>query len=70
MTGQEFALLMARLSNQDATLQSIDGKVDGLVLKVEDHDHHIRAVRRVTRWGAGIAATGIGAWIIKLLGWK
>ena len=70
MTGHEFELLMARLCNQDETLRSIDGKVDGLVLKVEDHDHHVKTVRRVAKWGSTIAATGLGAWIVKWLGWK
>lgn len=70
MTGHEFELLMGRLSNQDAALKSIDSKLDSLVLVVDDHSHYIAFARRVWKWGATIAATAVGAWVIKYLGWK
>lgn len=66
----EFQLLMGRLTNQDDTLKRIDGKLDTVIVKVEDHDSHIRMARRVAKWGGTIAATGVGAGLIKWLGWK
>ena len=66
----EFELLMARLSNQDETLGRIDTKLDAVIATVADHAHHVKTVRRIANWGATLAATGAGAWIIKLAGWK
>ena len=70
MTDHEFQLLMGRMSNQDGTLKSIDTKLDGIVIKVEDHDHYISFARRVWKWGATVSATALGAWLTFKAGWK
>ena len=70
MDDHSFQLLMGRLSNQDETLRSIDSKLDGLVLKVDDHDHYIGFARQVWKWGAGVCAAAAGAWLTFKAGWK
>jgi hypothetical protein len=61
---------MARLGNQDAALCDIRETLKPLVAKVAEHDAHVHLVRRVVRWGSTVAATGVGAYLIKIFGWK